>query len=121
MEQKQEHEAQAAEVARLRAALCVLRESLGNEKIQRGRTMCTVDWFVNNVLAGEINPNGRGRIETGVLRFRDDWSGIFIRGDDALHYAMWLEELQKELATIGRRNIFVEELQVLLASCREGP
>lgn len=27
------------------------------------------------------------RIETGAVQFGDDWPGVFIRGDDALHYA----------------------------------
>ena len=33
--------------------------------------------------AGEVS-----RIETGVVQFDDDWPGVFIRGDNALYYAM---------------------------------
>jgi len=33
------------------------------------------------------------RPETGSLRFKDDWPGIFIRGDDAKMYALSLEHL----------------------------
>jgi hypothetical protein len=28
-----------------------------------------------------------GRAETGVMQFGDDWPGVFIRGDNAMHFA----------------------------------
>jgi hypothetical protein len=28
-------------------------------------------------------PGGSGRVPTGAIQFRDDWPGLFIRGDDA--------------------------------------
>lgn len=31
------------------------------------------------------------RVETGVIRFGEDWPGIFIRGDSAFNYANMLE------------------------------
>jgi hypothetical protein len=31
------------------------------------------------------------RVETGPIQFGSDWPGIFIRGDNALHYAFLLE------------------------------
>ena len=31
------------------------------------------------------------RPETGTMKFGDDWTGIFIRGDNAFHFAMILE------------------------------
>lgn len=31
------------------------------------------------------------RVETGPIQFGDDWPGIFIRGDNAAHYALWLD------------------------------
>lgn len=31
------------------------------------------------------------RVETGIVQFDDDWPGVFIRGDNAMHYAMCLE------------------------------
>ncbi len=37
------------------------------------------------------------RIETGVIKFDDDWPGVFIRGDDAFAFAMALEGLVKEM------------------------
>ncbi len=32
------------------------------------------------------------RVETGPIQFGDDWPGVFIRGDNALQYAMVLEQ-----------------------------
>jgi hypothetical protein len=32
------------------------------------------------------------RVETGALRFGDDWPGLFIRGDDCLIVKMLLEK-----------------------------
>lgn len=34
-------------------------------------------------------PSGE-RPETGPMQFGDDWPGVFIRGDNAMHYAMTL-------------------------------
>lgn len=31
------------------------------------------------------------RVETGPISFGDDWTGVFIRGDNALYYAECLE------------------------------
>ena len=33
------------------------------------------------------------RAETGVLKFEDDWPGIFLRGDTAMATAFWLEQV----------------------------
>jgi hypothetical protein len=40
----------------------------------------------------EVLPIAR-RIDTGALRFGNDWPGVFIRGDEALEYAKWLRKL----------------------------
>jgi hypothetical protein len=37
--------------------------------------------------------NDHDRPETGSMRFGDDWRGVFIRGDNAHHYAGWLRAL----------------------------
>ena len=34
-----------------------------------------------------------GRLETGPLKPPGDWSGVFIRGDNAMHYGMHLTYL----------------------------
>jgi hypothetical protein len=64
------------------------------------------------------------RAETGVMRFGDDWPGVFIRGDNAHFYAQALAGL---LRRAPPENGFVEaidraalrELVLLLASCTE--
>jgi hypothetical protein len=33
------------------------------------------------------------RVETGPIRFGDDWPGVFIRGDNALAFANVLEQV----------------------------
>ena len=42
-------------------------------------------------------PVGVERMETGVVQFSDDWPGIFLRGDMALHLARDLEEAASRL------------------------
>jgi len=37
-----------------------------------------------------------GSLETGPIRFGDDWPGVFIRGDDALLFAALLDRLLSE-------------------------
>jgi hypothetical protein len=32
------------------------------------------------------------RVETGPVRFGADWPGLFIRGDDALAFQVWLDK-----------------------------
>jgi hypothetical protein len=70
----------------------------------------------------------RDRYETGPLQFEGDWSGIFIRGDDALSYAGTLRRLfasAEERANAGTLReaelsdwMRVQALAELLASCR---
>jgi hypothetical protein len=33
------------------------------------------------------------RVETGVLQINSDWPGVFIRGDNAAGYAMYLDQI----------------------------
>ena len=35
------------------------------------------------------------RPETGAMRFGDDWTGVFIRGDEAMFFSMAIEKLAK--------------------------
>ena len=37
------------------------------------------------------------RIETGALAINDDWPGVFIRGDNAMHYAVCLKRLLSKI------------------------
>jgi hypothetical protein len=63
--------------------------------------------------------NLKGRVETGPVRFNDDWTGIFIRGDEALHYAMQLSLMlsRKEEQSDVLNTMYVQSLASLLASC----
>ena len=38
------------------------------------------------------------RLETGVVQAGDDWPGVFIRGDNAFHYANLLSAILQEKA-----------------------
>jgi hypothetical protein len=40
--------------------------------------------------------DGAGRVETGPTQFGDDWPGVFIRGDNAMYYAMILGMMIKQ-------------------------
>ncbi|MEN8764135.1 MAG: hypothetical protein ABF290_17120 [Thiogranum sp.] len=49
------------------------------------------------------------RVETGPVQFGDDWPGIFIRGDNAAHYALMLSRedgTMRELAVNELRRLF---------------
>lgn len=59
------------------------------------------------------------RVETGPVRFGDDWAGIFIRGDRALHYGMMLNSFSNEATGDPLRGMQVKGLADLLASCAE--
>jgi hypothetical protein len=66
-------------------------------------------------------PNGRP--ETGPMQFGDDWPGIFIRGDNALHYAMVLRQVIETMSkTEGPwwYRAVLEGLASDLASCSVG-
>lgn len=73
-------------------------------------------------LREELKPTKIGhegpRVETGPLQFGDDWPGVFIRGDNAMRYAMQITfALQHGIDAdpLGRR--YLEGLARLLASC----
>lgn len=61
--------------------------------------------------------DGNGRVETGPVRFGDDWPGVFIRGDNAMWYALLLKQLLEgrgdELNKMQLRGLADD-----LASCR---
>lgn len=65
-------------------------------------------------------PEKTPRIETGVIQFGEDWPGVFIRGDNALYYAMSLRQvldsLDPEHALAG---VVLKGLADLLSSCDE--
>lgn len=55
------------------------------------------------------------RPENGSMRFGDDWAGVFIRGDMAHAYAVYLKESMPQGESMG--HIFISELIALLESC----
>lgn len=65
------------------------------------------------------------RVETGSLQINDDWPGVFIRGDNALAYAMYLEMAINQLERQpdqGNMDMFIvhtlKDLAKLLQGCR---
>jgi hypothetical protein len=60
------------------------------------------------------------RAETGRMKFGDDWTGIFIRGDAAFGYASQLQGVlcQLQSGTVEYRT--VNALIDLLLSSKEG-
>ena len=40
------------------------------------------------------------RPETGAMRFGDDWTGVFLRGDDALSYALALKNILERTSRV---------------------
>jgi len=76
---------------------------------------CECDEFVP---AAERQEESRGRIETGVVQFADDWPGVFIRGDNAIAYA---SELRRIALKLGDSEPVLIELASLLESCKEKP
>ncbi len=60
------------------------------------------------------------RVETGPLRFGSDWTGIFIRGDNAVAMAADLEVLNDILGQNNFYQMKLREMITLLTSCVEG-
>lgn len=48
---------------------------------------------ISNCVAVLPSPDSMNRVETGAVRFGDDWPGVFIRGDNAAHYSMAIDGL----------------------------
>jgi hypothetical protein len=61
------------------------------------------------------------RAETDVVQFGDDWPGIFIRGDNALYFALVLGQMVDAMPTEGNTAIIkkavLDGLRATLASC----
>lgn len=63
-------------------------------------------------------PEQSERVETGPVKFGEDWTGLFIRGDHCMAYAGGLEQLLKEGATFIPKA-YVEGLLELLKEAEE--
>lgn len=61
------------------------------------------------------------RAETGILQFEDDWPGVFIRGDNAFAYVLYLGKLMENIPSDNpAKRLFgptIEQLIQLLKSC----
>lgn len=71
-----------------------------------------------NIAAIARLPHEGPRVETGPLQIGDDWPGIFIRGDNAMHYAMRLSiALDHGIDCDPLNKAILASLARLLASC----
>ena len=61
------------------------------------------------------------RPECGALRFGDDWTGLFLRGDVAMAYRLALDSAIAHLHSEGHAfdRVMLECLRDALAECRE--
>jgi len=68
-------------------------------------------------------PDGITRMETGPVKFGDDWTGIFLRGDTACPMAFYLQDLCKAyregVKPAGITLTLVENFAKMLLECRE--
>ena len=56
------------------------------------------------------------RVETGAVKFGNDWTGLFIRGDHALGYSNILRMIQQKLIPLSELSSLIQ----LLESVQEG-
>lgn len=57
----------------------------------------------------------RDRPETGPMKFEGDWRGVFLRGDNACHYAAQLEAALDPRNGPEMRALFADQLRPLVA------
>lgn len=56
------------------------------------------------------------RVDTGPIRFGDDWPGVFIRGDESLNFAHKLRAFHK--LSSAAQIVVLADLVELLESCK---
>lgn len=57
------------------------------------------------------------RLETGPVKFGEDWTGVFIRGDEARLYAHWIGHvLATRKLTVIERGVLEGLIDVLRSS-----
>lgn len=64
-------------------------------------------------------PESMTRMETGPVRFGDDWTGVFIRGDNALFFANAVEIVTRNYDLNFIEKAILERLARTLKSCLE--
>jgi len=62
-------------------------------------------------------PGGSGIVPTGPMRFRDDWPGIFVRGDEAQHMAHIMRTIAAIPGLAPHFTVWLKESADLFASC----
>jgi hypothetical protein len=60
------------------------------------------------------------RPESGPIKFGSDWTGIFLRGDNAAHYASAIDAVLSG-EPVDSNYIALKSLLQILDSSREGP
>jgi hypothetical protein len=60
------------------------------------------------------------RLETGVVQINGDWPGVFIRGDDALHYSKQLAFVLGELRGHRAKCEEVHVMQMIADAALQG-
>jgi hypothetical protein len=68
----------------------------------------------------QLPPFPGGRMESGPLRFGEDWPGIFLRGDDALFFA---KAVRRTIILMGDGwldKMMMQALADTLESCSVG-
>ena len=68
--------------------------------------------------------DGQGRVETGAVKFGDDWAGLFIRGDNAINLRQRICDLieylpQEEVlknATLGNAIYELKEIADIIGN-----
>ncbi|MGD0904958.1 MAG: hypothetical protein ABR924_18805 [Terracidiphilus sp.] len=63
-------------------------------------------------------PEQNPRVESGPIRFGEDWPGLFLRGDSCISYAYHLDQLLKRGHDAGISRLIVENLLNDLHSTR---
>lgn len=70
--------------------------------------------------AVRVLPAQTPRVETGPVRFGDDWTGVFIRGDNAFAYLLALGIAADQVNDVIQAEM-LRSLRRELAACIEGP
>ncbi len=60
------------------------------------------------------------RLETGPIYVEGDWPGIFIRGDNALFYAMMLDKAATREGLMPLEKVYLKSIARLLRRCDAG-
>jgi hypothetical protein len=68
--------------------------------------------------------DGQGRVETGAVKFGDDWAGLFVRGDNAIRLRKRIQDLleyipeedMQKIAAIGNAAYELKEIADIIGN-----